>query len=108
MGELANVCASLLGCVYCVRHDINPKTHRVSATVHVELDCIQLSKKHPNSDGGQDCAKHQVEPSCAFVSAKFVSNLVPYSGLNRKRNTVVKREYSRNSQNIRNLQPPVL
>jgi hypothetical protein len=68
---------------------------------------IDLGKEHPNSDGCQDASKHQVEPSCAFVSAKFIGNLVSYSGPNRKRNKVVKRKYSRNCQNIRNLQAPV-
>jgi hypothetical protein len=45
---------------------------------------IDLGKEHPNSDGCQDASKHQVEPSCAFVSAKFIGNLVSYSGPNRK------------------------
>ena len=93
--------------VYRAKHDINPKTQRVSPTDHSELDFIVLGQEHPNGDGGQDGTKNQVKPSCAFVSAKFIGNLVPYSGPNRKRNQVVKREYSRNRQNIRNLQAPV-
>ena len=84
--------------VYRAKHDINPKTQRVSPTDHSELDFIVLGQEHPNGDGGQDGSKHQVKPSCAFVSAKFIGNLVPYSDPNRQQ--VVKREYSRNRQSI--------
>ena len=75
--------------------------------MHVEFDRINLSKEHPNGDGSQEDSKHQVEPSCAFVSAKIIGNLVSYSGPNRKRNKVVKRKDSQNCDNIRNLQAPV-